>query len=135
MTEKDFCTGRWGSIVLACRRDGKSPAGDFLDALSVGDQAKMLALFRRAADVGWMNINNREKFKKIADGWYEFKSHQIRMPCYPNGHQLIVTHGFKKKKDDFPSSEISHAEMIKSEHEAIKNGGTMPPTLSKGKKR
>ena len=123
MSQQVFCSGRWGSIILAQRRDGSSPAENFLGALKVSDQAKMLALLQRAADMGWMNINNAEKFKKIADGWFEFKCHQIRMPCFCSGRDLILTHGFIKKKDDFPASEIKHAELIKAEHEA-KNTAT-----------
>jgi hypothetical protein len=132
MTQEIFCTGRWGAIVFAIRRDGSSPAAEFLEGKSTSDQAKMLALFKRAADMGWMNINNAEKFKKIADGWFEFKCHQIRMPCYCKGRDLIITHGFIKKKDDFPPSEIKHAELIKSEHEAR----TSPVKLdNRGKKK
>lgn len=116
MAQEVFCSGRWGSVVLAVRLDGSCPAADFLDGLKLSDQAKMVALLKRAADMGWMNINNAEKFKKIATGWFEFKCHQIRMPCYCSGRDLILTHGFIKKKDDFPVSEIRHAELIKGEH-------------------
>jgi len=123
MSQQVFCSGRWGSIILAQRRDGSSPAENFLESLKVSDQAKMLALLQRAADMGWQNLNNAEKFKKIADGWFEFKCHQIRMPCFCNGRNLILTHGFIKKKDDFPAREIKHAELIKVEHEA-KNTAT-----------
>ena len=86
----------------------------------------MLALLQRAADMGWMNINNAEKFKKIADGWFEFKCHQIRMPCFCSGRDLIITHGFIKKKDEFPPSEINHAKLIKTEHEAKKIATKQP---------
>jgi len=102
MAQEVFCSGRWGSIVFALRRDGSSPAAAFLDGLKPSDQAKMIALLKRAADMGWMNINNREKFKKIADGWFEFKCHQIRMLCYHIGHDLILTHGFIKEEGRFP---------------------------------
>jgi hypothetical protein len=133
MAQNIFCSGRWGSIVIAERRDGSSPASDFLDGLSVRDQAKMIALLQRAADMGWMNINNAEKFKKIADGWFEFKCHQIRMPCYSNGRDLILTHGFIKKKDDFPPSEIRHAELIKAEHDAKNSANKPDPNRNKKK--
>lgn len=133
MSQQEFCSGRWGSIILAQRRDGSSPAAEFLDEIKISDQAKMLALLQRAADMGWMNINNAEKFKKIADGWFEFKCHQIRMPCYCSGRNLILTHGFIKKKDDFPPSEITRAELIKSEHEA-KFAATKQDT-NRGKKK
>jgi len=132
MAQSSYCTGRSGSIFLAQRRDGTSPAEEFLDGLSVKDQAKMLTLLKRASDVGWMNINNAEKFKKIADGWFEFKCHQIRMPCYASGRDLTLTHGFIKKKDDFPPSEITRAELIKSEHQArMKSAKAEPPRGNK----
>jgi hypothetical protein len=77
MSQQVFCSGRWGSIILAQRRDGSSPAEEFLDSLKDSDQVKMVALFRRAADMGWQNLNNAEKFKKIADGWFEFKCYHL----------------------------------------------------------
>jgi len=91
----------------------------------------MLALLQRAADYGWMNINNAEKFKKIADGWFEFKCHQIRMPCFCSGRDLILTHGFIKKKDDFSPSEINHAKLIKAEHEEKNTATKQYPTRGK----
>jgi hypothetical protein len=78
----------------------------------------MNALFVRIADHG--AIVNAEKFKKIAGtDFFEFKSHQIRMPCYYlPGRLLAITHGFFKQSDRIPSSEIARAERIRQEDES-----------------
>jgi hypothetical protein len=120
-------------MFLAKRRDGTSPAEKFLEDLSKSDQAKMLTLLQRASDVGWMNINNPTKFKKVADGWFEFKCFQIRMLCYSTGNDLTLTHGFLKKRDGFQQSEIERAKLIRFEHEERLNSAK--PDVSRGKKR
>jgi hypothetical protein len=83
--------------------------------LDDGNKAKMNALFARMADQG--TIINGEKFKKITGTeFFEFKSFQVRMPCYYlPGRVLVITHGFKKQSDRIPPSEIARAERIKRE--------------------
>jgi len=72
------------------------------------------ALFQRLADAGPEGIGNREHFKKLEGGLFEFKKHQDRMICFfmPGG-VCIVTHGFRKKKDHVPPREIERAYTIK----------------------
>jgi Phage derived protein Gp49-like (DUF891) len=118
MALEPFHQGRWGSIVLATPKGGSCPASEFIAELSTPDKAKIYSLMKRAAEFGPMNIHNGEKFKKIADGWFEFKCFQIRMPCYYEGNSLVVTHGFKKKQDSFSPTELERAKRIRAEHEA-----------------
>jgi hypothetical protein len=79
---------------------------------------KLLALFQMLGDQG--EIWNREKFKKIeGTEFFEFKSFQIRMPCFfLPGNLVVITHGFRKKKDKAPAAEVKRARLIKSEDEA-----------------
>ncbi len=106
--------GSCKKVVFALRHDGGSPAAAFYDALSFSDQAKLLTLFERMGDHG--RIANREKFKKIEDGLFEFKSFQIRMPCFfLAGGLVVITHGFRKKRDKIPRAEIDKARRIRDE--------------------
>jgi mRNA-degrading endonuclease RelE of RelBE toxin-antitoxin system len=107
------------TVAFAACSDGTSPAEEFLDRLDEQDQAKMLRLFKQLGDQG--RISSPEKFKKIegTDGLFEFKSHQVRMPCYfLPGRLLVITHGFLKKGDKLPPAEIRKAERIRREDTA-----------------
>ena len=103
------------TVVYAVCLDQKRPGEEFYDGLDDHDKAKLNKLFQHLGDHG--KISNHEKFKKIeGTDFFEFKSFQIRMPCFyrPNG-LVIITHGFRKKGDKIPSAEIKRAERIKKE--------------------
>lgn len=114
----EFYQGAWGKIRLATQRDGSSLADDFIRQLAIADRAKLLALIKRAADIGPMNINDGEKFKKLEGTLFEFKVFQTRMPCFYDGRNIVLTHGFKKKQYKSPPAEIARAKRIQSEYEA-----------------
>ena len=99
------------TIAFARCNDGTSPAEEFFDGLPASDQRKLMTLFKRLGDHG--KIFNTEKFKKEDRGFYAFKSYQIRMPCYfLRERVVVVTHGFTKKCDKMPPSELDRAERI-----------------------
>jgi phage-related protein len=99
------------TVVWALASDGDCPAKDFYDSLEERDQAKVRNLFDMMAEQGF--IKNREKFKPIEGKLYEFKAFQIRLPCFfDRTNRVVVTHGFRKKKDDIPKSEIKRAQEI-----------------------
>ncbi|MGA2590251.1 MAG: type II toxin-antitoxin system RelE/ParE family toxin [Bryobacteraceae bacterium] len=103
------------NAVYAVCINGTSPGSDYYTALDETDKAKLNALFARMAEHGV--IKNETKFKKITGTeFFEFKSHQIRMPCYyVPGRLLVITHGFNKKTDRMPPAEIARAERIRRE--------------------
>jgi hypothetical protein len=102
-------------IVYAVCLDQTRPGEQFYDELSDSDKAKLNKLFEHLGDHG--KISNKEKFKKIeATDFFEFKSFQIRMPCFfREGALVIITHGFRKKGDRISPAEIKRAERIKEE--------------------
>ena len=103
--------GRRLSIQCLELADGSCPAGDFLDSLSAPERRKMDVLFELMGDRG--QIFNREKFKKLAgsDGLFEFKSHQIRVPCiFGMGRTVVLLFGLRKKSDRYKRKEIERAE-------------------------
>jgi phage-related protein len=68
------------------------------------------ALFTIAADDG--KFSNPEKFGDLGGGLYKFKSFQIRMPfadAKRERRQIVVTHGFVRKKEKAPKEEIDRA--------------------------
>ncbi len=97
-------------------------------SLSEGDQARVLALFRRLAETG--RIVNREKFKKLgsmaAGGGseiWEFKSFQVRfLGDFRRGGRFLVAHGIRKKEHNLRPADIEIAVRILKEHDSRKEG-------------
>jgi phage-related protein len=103
-------------IAFARDRDGAYPAEEFFDQLAIADKAKMDQLFRILGDNE--KHSNPKKFGDLGDGLYEFKSFQIRMPfAYAKDERglILITHGFWKKRDKAPPSEIARARRILKE--------------------
>ena len=107
------------SIAYARESSGAPPACDFFEALSLLEQAKLMALFRIAGEHG--KFHNEEKFGDLGGGLFEFKSFQIRMPfAYSRRERglILITHGFIKKKNKAPKEEIARAWRIFEEDHA-----------------
>ena len=120
--------GQWGRVEWAADGTGKMPARSYYLDLSDDDKAKILALFQRLADRGF--IPNREKFKKLGEKakgqgseLWEFKSFQYRFlgDFRPNG-RFIIVHALRKKSDNLPASDIAKAVRILREHDQREEG-------------
>jgi phage-related protein len=120
MRAKEFYRGAWGAICLATQPDGTSLASVFIAELDTAERTKLLALLKRTADMGPRNINDGTKFKKLEGNLFEFKSFQVRMPCFYDGRLIVLTHGFKKKQDNTPRTEIDRASKIQHAYEIAK---------------
>lgn len=102
------------TIAYAVVSKGRSPGKEFFDRLSLEDQAKLMRLFALLGDRG--RIDNPEKFGNLKEGLWEFKSFQIRMPCrFLPGGLVLITHGFRKKRDRTPTEEVERAKRILEE--------------------
>ena len=102
------------TIAYAVDKNGRSPGKEFFDALPLQDQAKRMRLLERLGNEG--GIANPEKFRSVKEGFYEFKSFQIRMPCrFLDGRVVLITHGFHKKRDRMPRQEMERAKRILEE--------------------
>ena len=79
-------------------------AQEFIDELEESDQKKIFVLLRYTGDNG--PPKNLEKFKKLEEDIWEFKSFQVRLLCFFDKNQLIIlTHGFVKKSKKTTKSE------------------------------
>jgi len=92
---------------------GKSPVGRFIEGLGKEDQQKLTALLQRTANEGLPA--NREKFKKIEDDLFEFKSFQVRVFCTICGPRIILIYGVIKKKDRHDRADIDKAKRLMKE--------------------
>ncbi len=105
--------------------NGGALAIDFLDSLTDKEQAQLSALFQRLADTG--KIWNEQKFKHLegCEGLFEFKADENRVFCFFYvGKKVILTHGFRKKKQKTPKEEIQRALKLKAEFERRTNEKT-----------
>ncbi|MFW5731714.1 MAG: type II toxin-antitoxin system RelE/ParE family toxin [Planctomycetota bacterium] len=95
-------------IVCAVKRNGKSLSLRWLSDLQQADRPafrKLLAMFHRMTEVG--RIVNRTKFKKLQGDLWEFKCSHYRIGCYQDRNSWILTHGFTKKRDTWPKTELA----------------------------
>ena len=109
--------GRKAIVECLFLADGSCPAGDFLDALSDSDRRKLDVLFEMMGDHG--EIRNREKFKKLkdTDGLFEFKSFQVRLPCFfvPGlPRRVMLLFGLTKKGDNLKPADVRRAEAYRT---------------------
>ena len=87
---------------------------EFFDGDGAKEAAKLAALFQRFADYGI--IANRLKFKKLQSDLFEFKGHQARLLCFPEGRTMVIVHGVIKKKDDLNPADVSRAARIRDDY-------------------
>ena len=118
-------TGPWAmrgpclNVQWARDQAGGYPARDFFDSLDEKDQAKALSLFERLATSG--KINNREKFKKVEDGLWEFKPNkQIRLfGDFRPGGRFLIASGAKKQKWRLSHEDLERAHRVLSENDKL----------------
>jgi len=104
----------WGEIRYAVLSSGKMPSKDYLESLDWRERIKMESRLENMATNG--TIKNNQKFRKLEDEIWEFKSDQHRMPCFQVSNCWILTHGFVKKSDKTKRKEIDRAKKIMKEH-------------------
>lgn len=112
--------GQKFTILWAATGNGRFPALEFFETLEVRNQAKILALFEMLAAMG--SISNEQKFKKLQDGIWEFKSYQLRFlgSFRPDGVFVVAT-GLKKKRDKHKTKDLGRARRILEEHDELQN--------------
>ena len=102
--------------------NGKSVALDFFEDASENLQDKFLLLIKRMGDFG--KIYDIEKFRNEGDGIYAFKPQPDRyLAFFTEGKEIIVTNGFKKKKDKLPKNEKDLALRFRNDYLERKTGG------------
>ena len=102
------------TIAYARSSNGKFLAKEYLDGLGPRDTAVFDRFFSLMASTG--RIANRERYKKVEDQIWEFKSFQARIGVFRIGSILFLTHGFKKQRDKWPKPETRRAKRIRAEH-------------------
>lgn len=107
------------TVAFAQDAAGNFPAREDLEKIkfTAKDMAKFASIVELIADSG--TCVNTQKFKKERGDIFAIKGHQLRVGCFWDPTQrgvLLLTHAFKKKKDQWPNKELERAERIRKEH-------------------
>ena len=107
------------------RPDGTSEFEEFIAALPVKDAAKLLAVIQNTETFGMQIATQMQWVKKLEGDLYELRSKQgsnIQRAIY--FHEIetkyLITHGFTKKTQKTPDSEIEHAREMRRHYKEKK---------------
>jgi phage-related protein len=99
--------------------NGKVPMIEFLDSLSIKERAKIFAYIEKLVELKNSGIQPKENLSKhLEEGIFELRvSFENRISrsfyFYESGRRIIFTHGFVKKEQRTPKSEIERAKSIR----------------------
>ncbi len=99
--------------------NGKVPTIEFLDSLSIKERAKIFAYIEKLVEVKNSGIQPKENLSKhLEDGIFELRvNFENRISrsfyFYESDKRIIFTHGFVKKEQKTPKSEIEKAKSIR----------------------
>lgn len=99
--------------------NGKVPMIEFLESLSLKERAKIFAYIDKLVELKNNEIQPKENLSKhLGDGIFELRvSFENRISrsfyFYESKQQIIFTHGFVKKEQKTPKSEIEKAISIR----------------------
>lgn len=117
MPIKLLIEGKEADVYVYLNPRGDPLAFDFIQLLNDKDQLKIVRLLHDFAERG--EIRNSEKFRLEEKQIFVFKSYQTRILCFylPKAvkRTVVLTHGFIKKKDKIPRSELEQAKNIYKE--------------------
>lgn len=104
------------------RKDGSSEFVEFINSIPEKDAAKLLATIKKTEEHGFLIAQRMEWVKKIDSDLYELRSKvgsNIQRAIYFQKieNKFLITHGFTKKSQKTPKSEIEHAKNVKKLYE------------------
>jgi phage-related protein len=105
----------WEIVALA--RSNRSEVADFVVALPIPAQKKIVRMLRMIADdeAGPFMFRNDQKMRRLGDEMYELKSDQVRLLFFiDRPRRLVVASGFLKKSQRTPRSEIERAMSVRA---------------------
>ncbi len=97
------------------KEDGTIPFRDFLKSLPAKDRAKLLATIAKIEEHGLAEATRQQWVKHLEGAIWEIRSqfaNNIQRACYFHAEHdhYIITHGFTKKTQKTPRSEIRKAQ-------------------------
>jgi len=109
--------------VVSIEEDGKNSYDQYLNSLDKTTRIKLMAIMKVVANR--KIYRNTEKFKKLRDDIWEFKSRtrirNARVYCFFHTNFIVCTHGTDKLKKKQLDSEITKA--VRMRGKFIEEGG------------
>lgn len=106
--------GEWGDVRHAQRLNGCMEASEWLREQTNKVKASLDHLFRKMAAFG--RIQNKQHFRDLRDGIYEFKRGPHRILCFQVQRCWRLTHYYNKGgQSKCPPRQIDHAIAIRTE--------------------
>jgi len=103
------------------RRNGRNEFVEFYESLPKKDKEKLLAIIIKVQENGLQISQKLQLIKKLDKNLYELRSKigtniQRAMYFHVEGNEYIITHGFTKKTQKTPISEIKHGKKLRQEY-------------------
>ncbi|WP_338231147.1 type II toxin-antitoxin system RelE/ParE family toxin [Companilactobacillus muriivasis] len=103
------------------RRNGKNEFLIFYDSLPLKDREKLLATIIKVQDNGLLVSQKLKWIKKLDNNLYELRSKvgsniQRAIYFHVENQNYLITHGFTKKSQKTPVSEINHGKELRQEY-------------------
>lgn len=115
-SEDIIINGTMRTIAYARDASGRAHAQDFLDGeCPEKDRKRIRHWFVLIAEHGEAHAS-REAFRHERGPIHAFKSFQARVGAFRIGNTWFITHGFIKKRDEWPPAELKRAIRIRAEH-------------------
>ena len=103
--------------IVAVARGNRNEVADFVDALPIPAQKKIVRMFQIIADAedGPFMFRNEQKMRHLGEDLYELKSDQVRLLFFiDRPRRLVVATGFLKKTAKTPGDEIARAKLMRA---------------------
>jgi phage-related protein len=108
------------TVVFYTTVEGKCPVKDFLDALPSKAAQKVTWVLRLLEDLDVIPVTYFKKLTGTDEIWecrIQFGSNAYRLFCFlVDGDVVVLTHGFMKKTQKTPKSEIERAEAYRQDY-------------------
>lgn len=116
-------------VDFVVKANGNCPSKEFYDNLGIAVRAKFIGIAKRIDKSPNGCLRDTDKLEKLkgkhANNLWEMKvwhdGNWYRMLCFRDGPDWWLTHGFVKKSNDTPISEIKKGVAIQKEHYEKKN--------------
>ena len=105
------------TIAHAVAANGRRYAKEFLnEQVPDRDLAPLAKTFEYLCKLD--QFHNDQRFKKLKGEkkLFEFRSNDVRIGAFMVGDVLFLTHGFFKKRDNWPERQLRRARRIMAEH-------------------
>lgn len=102
------------------RPSGHNEFQEFLDSLKPVEKQKLVTVIAKTQKFGLQVAARQMWIRKISDGIFELRTTgsniQRCLYFHVEGPRYVITHGFTKKTQKTPVSELNHAKELRTEY-------------------